>query len=345
VFFLALCYAAAIYPLEFVIARWLRPRFEAAWIVLPLVLVGGAGGIWFLAVGWKGDDVLVNKVDLVDVDLASGTVRGQTWLSLYSPRVDSYDLSVARTGRGAAFTGATQLSWLGLPGTGLGGMNSPMAGAEQFERGYTFGQHGSLQGVPMAAWSSKAFEATWQASVATSAVELGLDRQPVGVVRTDTGVALRDCVLFYEGWSYQIGTLAAGDRVDLGRNQRVLTVSSFLTGRRKSGEKEKATPYAPDGTDLRQIVRAILFHDAAGARQYTSLANRLYHRLDMTGQLRLGRAVLMATGPPATCVDVAAAWSDDFQLEQKLAFYRFVIPVDRSVANEDARPVVELRLD
>jgi hypothetical protein len=78
VFFLALCYAGAVFPLEYFIARWLRPRFEAAWVLLPLVLLASAGGVWYLAVAWKGDDILLNKVEVTDFDLASGTIRGHT---------------------------------------------------------------------------------------------------------------------------------------------------------------------------------------------------------------------------------------------------------------------------
>ncbi|MEX2138769.1 MAG: hypothetical protein WD894_05870 [Pirellulales bacterium] len=348
VFFLALCYAAAVFPLEYTIARWLRPRFEAAWVLLPLVLAAGAGGIWYLAVEWKGEDILLNKVEVADVDLASGTVRGHAWLGLYSPRTDAYDVGVAATGRGLKSIEAPQVSWLGLPGTGLGGMNSQMVAAEQFERGYTFGEQGAVQDVPLAAWSSKAFEASWQASVKESPAQLGertADRQPLGVLRNNIGVTLRDCVLFYEGWSYQLGTIERGDSVDVGRNQRVLTIKSYLTGRRRSGDKDQATPYAPEGTELPQIVRAILFHDSAGGRQYTSLSNRVYHRLDLTGQLRLGRAVLTAMGPPVSRVAVSAVRGSEPQMEEELTFYRFVIPVDRSSSSDDGQQTVELRLD
>jgi hypothetical protein len=345
VFFLALCYAAVVFPLEFLIARWLRPRFEAAWVLLPLVLVAGAGGIWYLAVEWKGEEILLNKVEVADVDLASGMVRGHTWLGLYSPRTDAYDLGIAATGRRLPSIEEPQLSWLGLPGTGLGGMNSQIVAAELFERGYSFGERGGLEDVPLAAWSSKAFEARWQASVKESPAQLGeRNRQPVGVLRNDTGRTLRDCVLFYEGWSYQLGALEPGASVDVGRNQRSLTVSSFLTGRRRSGDKDQAIPYEPEGDDLPQIVRAILFHDAAGGRQYTSLSNRVYQRLDVTGQLRLGRAVLMAMGPAVMGTAVEAARGGEPDVERDLTFYRFVIPVDRNSSTDDV-PTVELRLD
>jgi hypothetical protein len=348
VFFLALCYAAAVFPLEYMIARWLRPRFEAAWLLLPLVLLAGAGVVWYLAVAWKGDDILLNKVEVTDVDLSSGTIRGHMWLGLYSPRTDSYDVEVSASSREPPAIKKTQVSWFGLPGTGLGGMNSQIVAAEQFDRGYTFGESGQLLDVPLTAWSSKAFEASWDAAALPSSGKLGqrsADPQPLGALKNETGRTLRDCVLFYERRSYPLGTLAPGQTIDVGRIQSVLTVNSFLIGRRRTGDKDQATPYQPEGTDLSRIVQAILFHDAAGGRQYTSLANRIYHRLDLSAQLSLGRAVLSAAGPPVTRAAIDADRGGEPTVEKEMAFYRFVIPVDRSGASDNSQPTIELRLD
>jgi hypothetical protein len=346
VFFLALLYAAALYPLEYAITRWLRPRFEAAWIVLPLVLIAATGGVWYLAGRWKGDDVLANKLDVVDVDLATGAMRGQTWCSLYSPRTDSYDIALRPVGDMATMAQA-ELSWLGLPGSGLGGMNSQIVEPAQFERGYRCGEDGSLVGVPVAAWSSKAFEASWLGQGRAGSTELderATDRQPLGTLKNETGMTLNDAVLFYEGWAYPLGTLAPGAAVDVGRIQRLQSVSSYLTGRRTIGEKEQATPYEPDGVDVARIARMMMFHDAAGGRQYTSLSNRYFDRLDMTEPLRFGRAVLLAAGPPATSLSLASTSGSEPRIEDERAYYRFVIPVNRRGRSEEP-PVVELRLD
>jgi hypothetical protein len=348
VFLLALGYAAALFPLEFALARWLRPRFEAAWVLLPLVLGGGAIGVWFLATEWKGRETLVNKIEVIDVDLTSGAVRGHVWLGVYSPREDAYDLALSPSGQGPATINAQQLSWLGLPGTGLGGMNSQVGTLAQFEHGYEFEPSGSLAGVPFAAWSSKSFEAAWQSSGTASPVQLGergSDAQPRGVFKNATRITLRDCKLLYNRRSYDVGTLAPGQSVDFGLKRSLLTIQSYLTGRRPVGDKEQATPFEPDGSDLQRIVRAILFHDAAGGRQYTSLSNRVYDRLDLSGQLRLDRAVLLAIGPPATRVSIKGNHSEAPKTENELAYYRFVISVNRGGTSDEEPPTIELRLD
>jgi hypothetical protein len=348
VFCLALGYAAAIFPLEFAVARWLRPRFEAAWWMLALVLIAGGAGVWWLVWEWKGRETLVKKVEVVDVDLASGTLRGHAWFGVYSPATDGLDIAVTTAQRGAKSVGKAQASWLGLPGSGLGGMNSQIAAGELPERDYEFSEKGSIVGVPMTAWSSKAFEGSWHAGIkATGAVlaERSSDGQPLGVLKNDAGMSLREAVLFHDGWMYPLGTLAPGASVDVGRVQRLQRVNSYLTGRRRVGEKEQTTPYEPDGTDLARVVRAILFYDSAGGEQYTSLSNGIYDRFDATDSMRLGRAVLFAIGEPATNAHVSGTRGDAPQMEVDLSFYRFFIPVERSGRGEERRPMVELRLN
>ncbi len=40
----------------------------------------------------KGNDLLVNKVDVVDIDQAAGLMRGNTWISLFSPQNRDYTI-------------------------------------------------------------------------------------------------------------------------------------------------------------------------------------------------------------------------------------------------------------
>jgi len=66
----------------------------------------------------KGDQLKVNQIDLVDIDAVSGRVRGAAWLNIFSPQIESFNLSVqpwlldGQTDRDAR----VWMSWLGLPG-------------------------------------------------------------------------------------------------------------------------------------------------------------------------------------------------------------------------------------
>ena len=47
---------------------------------------------YYAAYVLKGNDLLVNKVDVVDIDQAAGLARGNTWVSLFSPQNRDYTI-------------------------------------------------------------------------------------------------------------------------------------------------------------------------------------------------------------------------------------------------------------
>ena len=60
--------------------------------VMGLVLLALMPGITAYAL--KGNDLRINKVDVVDVDLHRREVHGTTWFALFSPRVQNYTVGV-----------------------------------------------------------------------------------------------------------------------------------------------------------------------------------------------------------------------------------------------------------
>ncbi len=359
---LGLGFLLLLFPLEYLLVRR-GGRFGLTWISFPLLLAGTAAGIWWFAERSKGDQVRVNRVDIVDVDLGSGDVRGSTFFGLYSPATRAYDVSIHPDER-LAKSGRTRLSWLGLPGPGLGGMNSTVINPAQFDRPYRFGGD-RIEGVPLAQWSSKSFQATWGAvaddlrdssssgqpqnlEAGSFLGERSADRQPLGTIVNQTGIDLRDCVLFYAGWAYPIGNLLARTpndeskpaSVSLDRPAAGMAIHAYLTERRVMEDKEQSTPYDPAGDDLTRIARTLMFYDSAGGRRYTGLSSRYFDALDMSPLLRLGQAVLFARGPAATKLAIRSAAAENAFNEESLAFYRFVIPIRRGLSSGDAEQAI-----
>ena len=79
-------------------------------------------GRTFAAYWLKGDQLRVSQIDLVDID-AKGTARGASWFSLFSPRGESFDLSVRpRLPDGQSPQEASlSLAWLGKAGNEFNG--------------------------------------------------------------------------------------------------------------------------------------------------------------------------------------------------------------------------------
>ena len=72
-------------PLDFFgLHRLGRPHWT--WVTFPLTVIAFCLLAIWLSQRWKGNRVEVNQMDVVDVDLAQGTVRGTTWANVYSPQ-------------------------------------------------------------------------------------------------------------------------------------------------------------------------------------------------------------------------------------------------------------------
>ena len=123
----------------------------------------------------------MNQLDLVDVELPSGSTRGTTWFTLFSPENALFDLRLKstfgtqaktkpsndRAGEGEENSSRTYplLAWFGLPGAGLGGLNSKTVNPPLFDQPYTIDPaRGTIDGVPLSVWSSRSFIARWQAT-------------------------------------------------------------------------------------------------------------------------------------------------------------------------------------
>jgi hypothetical protein len=138
--FLIFGYILLIGPGDYFLVKKLLGRMELTWITFPLIVASVCAAAYGFAYWAKGDRLGINQVDLVDVDTASpsGMVRGTSWMSIYSPRTASFDLSVRPLPLAGddAPQADVLMAWLSLPGN-LGGI-SGSSGGGVLARGYAF---------------------------------------------------------------------------------------------------------------------------------------------------------------------------------------------------------------
>jgi hypothetical protein len=301
----------------------------------------------------KGNRRHVNQVDLVDVDLAAPHVRGTTWLNIFSPQNALYDLRVqprfsGSNGQDAAPGNAdaskefdhasnpspTLLSWFGLAGTGLGGMNSATVNPPLFDQPYTIDPgHGTISGVPLAVWSSQSFVARWEtggAGIGSGGVEATLtataDRRLRGTVVNRLAGPLNDCVLLFDRWAYPLGMLAAGKPAALDQLEPQ-TIDTYLTKRRTIAAHDEVPPYDRTSFDVQRIMEVMMFYEAAGGSNYAGLLHRYQQFTDLSTQLEFGRAILVGRGPDGAAVQIDARQPADDADNNHTSVYRFVLPV------------------
>ncbi|HEV3005867.1 MAG TPA: hypothetical protein VGX78_15480, partial [Pirellulales bacterium] len=338
---LAFVYVLLIGPVDFLLLKWTR-RMEWTWLSFPLIAVFFCVLAFTLAGSWRVDELRMNQVDLVDVDVAGGRVRGTTWLNLYSPRSELYDFSLApRLEPLGGQRPEVVLSWQGLPGGALGGMEQGASGLGVQTGEYAIStSFDALAGVPIPIWSTKALTARWQLRPQplrpqprlTASLTQGADGVVEGSVTSNLPFALENCLLAGGRWVYRLGELKPGQTVPLRAGSQI-TFQSVLKGAKLVREKEHSvvqvnTPYDPASFDVPVILRQMMFHELSGGTHYAGLSNRYQAFVDLSDHLELRRAVLWGEAEGAAAEVRREGQPLAGSHDRHLTVYRFVLPVE-----------------
>jgi hypothetical protein len=330
---LIILYIIAIGPVDYLLLKRVFKRMEWTWFTFPVIVLVFSGTAYALAYALKGNQLRGNQVDVLDFDADTQLVRGTTWTNLFSPRVDSYDVTYKPKLPGGAELRDPQvlISWMGLPGDGFGGMSAPAGAAGLFSSAYDFSPSlDAMSRMPIAVWSTKGITGRWSGEaeplVTADLTDLG-DKLLSGTITSKLDEPLTDCVLIYDRWAYPIGKLDARARFAVETKLDPQTVETYFKHISLFGEKDAVNAYDPANLDVGRIVETMMFHRLLGGNDYTKLSNEYQQFLDLSGLLRAGRAILIGRGPKAGAQLLRdgkpLAGADD----QQWTFYRFVYPV------------------
>lgn len=323
----------------FFVTRVLK-RTELTWVTFPVLVAAVSVGAYYLAYRMKGDQLRVNQVELVDVALDENLVRGTLWTHYFSPEADRYDLRL--TPRFANVPLSDQqtplVSWLGMPGTGLGGMQGSAGQTTLFDRGYRFAQElDQMEGLPVQEWSTKTITGRWTAAFSAMPLEAMLrpdaEELVAGYITNRTGTDLSECVLLVGRWAYSLGQINDGATVKIDSERQPRSIKTQLTGSLVGqdpipGATDNVAIFDPASSDVAGLTTLMMFYEAVGGRSYASAWNRYQHFVDMSSLLATGDAVLLARATDAA----GSQWFDAEQPlvsdhDQNWTYYRFVIPV------------------
>src|SRR5262249_9477640 len=162
-------YILVVGPLDYFFLKKVVRRLELTWITFPTVVITISVAAYFTAYWLKGNDQRINKVDLLDFDLHSQQVYGNTWFTIFSPRIQHYTIGLdpADAGWVPASVEPRQersmmLTWMGRPETSWSGTGRAQSQG-LFRRAYDYAPDATaLVGVPIQVWSTKSFTAAWQ---------------------------------------------------------------------------------------------------------------------------------------------------------------------------------------
>ncbi len=349
-------YILLIGPGDYFFLKKVLKRMELTWITFPTIVVTVSLLAYYAAYVVKGTDLRVNKIDVVDIDLEAKAARGTSWINLFSPQNRDYSVSVVPVSPDRDPKAVTTpppgtevlLTWFGAPEGGLRGMNTRGQGGMGFGGGgYSYapiGKAEELEDVRVGIWSTKGFVARWSGPAPASGTIVDVDLQTVGTDRlagTITNrlpVAMKDTIVVLgKQVYYKIGTIEPGETFEIGNSSdRSLDRSlvEFLKENRRNFVPVNYYMNQNENINRIDLIREMMFHDSDMSGQ-ESIPSRTHHELDLSGQLALGRPMLVATiDRPGTQL-VLKDNTNEAKIEQT-TLLRVIMPIKKE--GEAAKP-------
>ena len=359
---LIVIYLLLLGPVDFLLLRRIgRPQWT--WFTFPVVVIAFCGLSVWLFHHWKGSQLRLNQVEIVDVDVAQQLVRGTVWANVYSPATASLQVDFHPVpGLPSPILPAPALvSWQGLPGSGLGGMNAPAASGSllendraheyrisccfgpQLDRTAKAAAQGQIRQLPLQTASTKALVARWWGRAEVESIgQLKADDLALltGTVTNPLSVELKHCSVYYQNWAYPLDAPLRW-RVDSSRSPATAGSASRLTRRSVVGAREvRSTWRRDDVSNMDRIAEVMMFYDAAGGQVYTGLSHNYQGFVDLSRNLSNGQAILVGRcETPASKLSVTssgptAAEDPAVQDVRHWTYYRIVLPVQPGDAAE-----------
>ncbi len=320
-----LIYILIVGPLDYVLLTRVFKRPELTWITFPLVVVGLSVFIYCAAYALKGDDLRINKIDLVEYDLgAAPQCYGATWFTLFSPRIQGYTIGVEPAAPiWAAATFPAEIAVLSNPD-----LAERVGASRLFREPYAYAEDASgLERVPIPVWSTRTFQASWRAGVDPGKPPLSASlrndaadkNKLVGEITNQLPVKLQSATLFYQGRYHALpdlapgatlnaATLFAGGKIGLPASQWAGNVQALAPAGAAPSEPLDNQPSYAAAKQPYELLKDLMFHAKAEGVQTTNGGLRPFDqswRLDaektatagQTDQVQRNEVILVARTP------------------------------------------------
>jgi hypothetical protein len=327
-----------------------------AWVTLPICCAVACSATWILYRSSKPDTYQLNQSELIDIDGTGGyevlvsdqqrssssetpsVATGRVWASLYSPDTQTVDLRVGSVNQLPLTAQDSTLGWLGLPGAGLGGMQSEnklsgTAGTYEivgrWDSASVSGRpllNNRVVDMPMNVASSRVLTGMWSAEFAP--LRSDLRRQPgrdrlMGTFTNPLPVELKDCLIVYGGWGYRLSRpLGPGESIDLDAGRNQAKPESFESWLRRPNSNLD---------DLYRNLEMLMYYEQSGGSAQTRLLQGYQSRVDLSHLSRLDRAVLIGRHDGNFAdLRVNDQSLEPSQLDRKATMFRIIFPVSQA---------------
>jgi hypothetical protein len=305
-------------PGDFFMLRRVFGRMEWTWLTFLLMCVLFCGLAVFIARWSRPRQFQVNQLEIIDVDGIGGTVRGSMWTNIFSPKNATYDVDLSGRNSLGFELDNNMICWQGLPGTGLGGMETK-AGDVFFDQPYrcrlleVASEHSSttqtrsgvepirmeIQQMPIGVSATKALFLQWWSRLnqpvrSRLRIDQRRGRRLQGTLTNPFPMAINNCRVLFENSAYLMDRpLEANETVDIGSDTRERTATVYLTQRIQEAGEDVSGDWNPQDMRINRISDLLMFYGAAGGQNYTGLTHGYQRFIDLSEHLYLGRAILV----------------------------------------------------
>lgn len=293
-------YILLIGPIDYFFLKKVVGRLELTWITFPTIVIAVSVGAYYAAHWLKGDDLRINRIDFVDIDQPSRTLRGTSYSAIFSPQIARYNLAMEpQLAAGGTWDslnmGAQQTdrvaSWFGLPEDAYRGNYGQGSSSLLGRRGYVYhdADATALEEVPIQVWSVKTFENRWLAASDEVLVARLSDNNSgvAGTLTNQLSQEIEEVFVFYGDFVQSIDRIEAGAEVDLATIP-TRTVRDFLDVSSVTHEN-----FSFDNRNRQSVVVSLLFGELL-PDDSRRLPNHALRDLDLSRHLSLGRILILA---------------------------------------------------
>lgn len=329
-------------PGDYFLLRKVFKKMELTWLTFGLITAAFCGLAWFTAKSTKPSVIQINQLEIIDMDSISGQTRGKIWANLFSPKTQQLAIDIEETNDLGFHTNASEVTWQGLPGNGLGGMGSistsAITGEEyQIEIGGDESNRIRIADFPMRVSSTKPVYATWTASNPVKAnsrlqytARNNRNKKLEGTLTNPFDQQLSNCRVIFEDWVYILDRpLDSGETVDIITETREKNARSYFG--RKSNVDDKGGNQIWDPTDTRisRIAEMLMFYDSAGGKTYTGLTHDYQSDVDLSHLVHLNRAILIGELGQHTTDVLIDGEAPKSGYDQQFTILRIILPVQK----------------
>lgn len=323
-------------PVDYFVLRKIGMRMEWTWLTFSLIIIGFSALSVLLYRSVKPKEVQVNQVNLIELDSDSGLARGATWCHLFEPssRRRAFALTVPEAY--ASDLRMQWLSWQGLPGSGLGGMQTAAGLTSSGEYTQTMQKtpqkvEGSIQSLALQPGSTTSLTGRWFGS-STLSVDSRLserNRQLVGTFTNPFDFKLRRAVVFYRDTVYVLEqAVDPGETIDIFSGSRARNIQIYYTTERNAKEIDEKKRWDVSSFNIQEIMELAMMFRAADGAAYTRLTSQYLDGIDASHLLETNRALLVASTDQLLQELEIDGRQTPSELDKSFNFVRVIMPVE-----------------